>query len=86
MPFEPFTRLVAIAQSRSQPSSWLDDVRSLIGQLGQVSPLFSCTGGNGRISSCVTDAAPWRIEVPTQSDPVSPPPITTTFLPSAVIG
>src|SRR3546814_9865532 len=37
------------------------------------------------ISSWVTDAAPWRFEVPTQSDPVSPPPITTTCLPVAVI-
>ena len=31
------------------------------------------------------DAAPWRIEVPMQSEPVSPPPITTTCLPLAVI-
>jgi hypothetical protein len=35
------------------------------------------------ISSWVTEAAPWRFEVPTQSEPVSPPPITTTCLPLA---
>ncbi len=42
-------------------------------------------GGCGMISSWVTDSAPWRIEVPMQSDPVSPPPITTTCLPAARI-
>ena len=34
----------------------------------------------------VTDAAPWRMEVPTQSLPVSPPPITSTCFPLALIG
>ncbi len=48
--------------------------------------LFSCSGGIGMISSWVTESAPWRIEVPMQSEPVSPPPITTTCLPSARIG
>ena len=38
------------------------------------------------ISKLVTDSAPWRIEVPMQSEPVSPPPITTTCLPVARIG
>jgi len=57
----------------------------LIGQSGQVRPLFSFSGGLGRISTCVTEAAPWRFEVPTQSEPVSPPPITTTRLPLAEI-
>ncbi len=61
------------------------EVRSLSGQSGQTSALFSCTGGFGRISSWVTEAAPWRLEVPMQSEPVSPPPITTTCLPLAVI-
>ena len=42
-------------------------------------------GGSGSSSSCVTDSAPSRIELPTQSAPVSPPPITTTCLPAAVI-
>ena len=36
------------------------------------------------ISSCVIDAAPWRVDVPRQSAPVSPPPMITTCLPSAV--
>ena len=77
--------LVAIANSRSQPSSWLDDVRSLIGQYGHVSGLFSCSGGIGISSNCVTLAAPWRLLVPTQSLPVSPPPITMTCLPVGLI-
>ena len=38
------------------------------------------------ISSCVTDSAPWRTDVPMQSEPVSPPPITTTCFPAARIG
>ena len=33
----------------------------------------------------VTLSAPWRCAVPMQSAPVSPPPMTTTCLPSAVI-
>ena len=47
---------------------------------GHVSDLSSCSGGIGIISSCVTDSAPCLIEVPIQSEPVSPPPITITFL------
>ena len=65
------------------PSAWLDDVRIFKGQFGQVSALFSCSGGAGMISSWVTDLAPCRNEVPMQSEPVSPPPITTTCLPPA---
>jgi hypothetical protein len=37
------------------------------------------------ISICTMLLQPWRIEVPTQSVPVSPPPITITSLPSAWI-
>ena len=33
----------------------------------------------------IKGAAPWRFDVPTQSEPVSPPPITTTCLPVARI-
>ena len=73
--------MVSTAKSRSAPSSWLDEVRSFSGQSGQVSSLFSCSGGCGMISNLVTDSAPWRIEVPMQSEPVSPPPMTTTCLP-----
>ena len=61
-------------------------MRSFSGQSGQVSSLFSFTGGCGRISKLVTDMAPWRIEVPMQSEPVSPPPITMTCLSLARIG
>ena len=74
---------VSTANSRSAPSAWLDEVRIFSGQFGQVSPLSSCSGGAGMISSWVTDFAPCRNEVPMQSDPVSPPPITTTCLPPA---
>ena len=80
-PFSPENFTVPTAKSRSTPSSWLDEVRSFSGQNGQVSILFSCSGGCGMISKLVTDSAPWRIEVPMQSEPVSPPPITTTCLP-----
>ncbi len=43
-------------------------------------------GGSPSSSICVTEAAPSRCELPTQSAPVSPPPITITCLPAAVIG
>ena len=42
-------------------------MRSFSGQSGQVSGLFSRSGGCGMISSWVTEAAPWRLEVPMQS-------------------
>ena len=38
------------------------------------------SGAFGIISSCVIDLHPCLIHVPTQSLPVSPPPITITFL------
>ena len=85
-PCSPMNSCVSTAKSRSAPSSWLDEVRILKGQFGQVSSLFSFSGGRGMISSWVTESAPWRIEVPMQSEPVSPPPITTTCLPPARIG
>ena len=47
--------------------------------------MFSFSGGIGMISSCVTDLAPCRNEVPMQSLPVSPPPMTITCLSLAVI-
>ena len=85
-PFVPEKCVVVTAKSRSAPSSWLDEVRNFSGQFGQVSALFSCSGGSGMISKLVTDSAPWRNEVPMQSEPVSPPPMTTTCLPVARIG
>jgi len=39
--------LVATAQSRWQPSSCEDEVRSFSGQYDQTSSLFSCCGGCG---------------------------------------
>ena len=69
-------------QSRSTPSSCEDEVRSRVGQYGQTG-LRSTSGGIGNSSKLVTEAAPWRFEVPMQSEPVSPPPITTTCLPFA---
>src|ERR1700694_1336318 len=71
---------VSTANSRSAPSSWACEVRSLSGQSGQVSSLFSFAGGCGNSSRFVTESAPWRIAVPMQSDPVSPPPMTMTCL------
>jgi hypothetical protein len=41
------------------------------------------SGDRGMISTCSRLVQPWRREVPTQSVPVSPPPITTTSLPAA---
>ena len=78
----PTSALVAMDQSRSTPSSCEDDVRSRVGQYGQTG-LRSTSGGIGSSSKWVTEAAPWRFEVPTQSEPVSPPPMTTTCLPFA---
>ncbi len=40
-------------------------------------------GGRGRISTWTRLRQPWRMEVPTQSVPVSPPPMTITSLSSA---
>ena len=47
-PLAPEKRVVITAKSRSAPSSWLDEVRSFSGQFGQVSTLFSCSGGAGQ--------------------------------------
>ena len=80
LPPLPSKRLVVTAKSRLAPSACDDDVRIFSGQFGQDSALFSFSGGAGMISSCVTLLAPWRIEVPMQSLPVSPPPMTTTCL------
>ena len=86
LPLAPSNFVVITAKSRSAPSSCEDEVRNFSGQFGQLIALFSFSGGFGMISSCTTDKAPCRIDVPMQSDPVSPPPITTTRLPLARIG
>jgi len=44
------------------------------------------SAGLGNNSKLVTDLVFWRMLVPMQSLPVSPPPMTTTCLPSAEIG
>ena len=62
-----------------------EETRSFSGQCGQDSALFSFSGGIGMISSWVTDLAPCRNEVPMQSEPVSPPPMTMTCLSLAEI-
>ena len=53
--FRRKTASCCTANSRSAPSSWLDEVRSFSGQSGQVSALFSCSGGFGMISNLVTE-------------------------------
>ena len=85
MPFAPAKPVVEIEYSTLAPSAWLEETRNFSGQCGQESPLFSFSGGIGMISSWVTDLAPCRNDVPMQSLPVSPPPMTMTCLPSAVI-
>src|SRR5262245_38176596 len=40
-------------------------------------------GGRSRISKFTRLVQPWRSDVPIQSVPVSPPPITSTFFPLA---
>ena len=55
-------------------------MRRIIGQYGQTSGGRSF-GGSGRSSNWCTEVAPWRFEVPRQSEPVSPPPRMTTRLP-----
>ena len=59
--------MVEIEYSTLAPSAWLEETRSFSGQCGQDSALFSFSGGIGMISSCVTDLAPCRNEVPMQS-------------------
>ena len=80
----PVRRVVEIAKSRSPPSLSAYEVRSFIGQRGHgVTSSGRARGGSPSSSICVTDAAPSRWALPTQSAPVSPPPITITCLPAA---
>lgn len=55
------------------------------GHCGQGLSLPREAGGCGKSSKFVTDLAPCRIAVPIQSLPVSPPPITITSLPFALM-
>src|SRR5258706_4018165 len=79
LPFSPANSLVAIDQSRFTPSSCEEEVRSLVGQKGQTG-FNSGSGGIGSSSNCVTDFASWRFEVPTHSEPLSPPPLNPNRL------
>ncbi len=56
------------------------------GQVGHGLSPGRSAGGSGMISSWWTLSARCRWTVPRQSAPVSPPPMMTTCLPSAVIG
>ena len=76
--FSPMKRTEARFQRRMHPSSWLLLVFSTCGYRGQGVVGLCPTGGWGMISICVTLAA---LAVPTQSLPVSPPPMTRIFLP-----
>ena len=67
------------------PSKWLLEVRFLYSHIGHGVDGERSAGGSGIISICVTLFAPWRIAVPRQSLPVSPPPIMRTFLSFAEI-
>ena len=85
LPSLPRNSSVLIFQRRVQPSSWDDVVFSVRGQLGQ--GFCGSSGpstGFGMISICVTDLHPCLWDVPMQSEPVSPPPMTSTSLPLAV--
>src|SRR5690554_6769193 len=69
----------------SAPSSWEEEVLSVMGHSGHGFNCVLCWGGLDNNSSCITEAAPCRLEVPIQSLPVSPPPITSTCLPFALM-
>ena len=87
LPSEPERCVVEIAKSRSPPSFSAYDVRSFIGQRGHgVRSSGRFAGGSPSTSIWVTEAACSRCAFATQSAPVSPPPITTTCFPAAVIG
>ena len=49
------------------------------------SPCFPSRADGASVRTAGCSWRPWRLEVPTQSEPVSPPPITTTFLPVTLI-
>ena len=81
----PRNAWVEAAYTRSPPSSWAEETRNVIGYVGHGWPAGRSSGGRAMISSWVIEAACWRIAVPRQSAPVSPPPMITTCLPSARI-
>ena len=85
LPSLPRKRSELMFHRRVHPSSWLDVVFSVRGQLGHgFCGSSGPAGGCGIISICVTLRHPCRWAVPMQSLPVSPPPITSTSLPRAL--
>ena len=79
-----FDAVVEIAKSCSPPSLMAYERRYFIGHRGHgVRSSGRERGGSPSSSIWVTEAAPSRCALPTQSAPVSPPPITTTCLPAA---
>ena len=85
LPPDPRKRLVSIPNSRIPPSSCELEVRNISGHSGHGVDGERRSGGRSSSSIEVTDAARCRCEVPTQSEPVSPPPRITTCLPVARI-
>ena len=73
-----------MAHCLSQPSSCEEEVFKIIGYVGHGINGVRASDGFGKSSNCVTDNAPCLLDVPTQSLPVSPPPMTTTCLPFAL--
>ena len=74
---------------------WSDDLGDEVGDKerskallawwrGELASMYE-SGGAGKSSNCVRLAQPCRFDVPVQSLPVSPPPITITCLPVAKI-
>lgn len=58
-------------------------IKMYLGHWGHGLSLPRDAGGRGSNSKLTTDLAPCRIDVPIQSFPVSPPPITMTSFPLA---
>ena len=85
LPFLPMNLFEFRHQRRVHPSSWLELVFRTTGHCGHGVAGLCPTGGLGIISICVTSRAPCLCDVPIQSLPVSPPPITSTCFPRAVI-
>ena len=70
---------------RSPPSSCAELTSKTVGSIGHGWCSGRDVAGCMPIARFVTLSAPWRCAVPMQSAPVSPPPITMTCLPSALI-
>src|SRR3990172_4251653 len=69
-PFSPMNFLVSTAHWRSPPSSWLVEVLSKSGYLGQGISSVLHSDGLGITSIWITQDAPCLCAVPTQSAPL----------------